>query len=83
MGVNAAVRMADFLYVVGACREAGNGNLTTGIGGIGTGYQRGAGAVAVNAELPSGQVFAILRSLGQTQVASIQGVVEADRSLPP
>ena len=66
--------MADFLYIVGACREAGNGNLTTGIGGIGTGYQRGAGAVAVNAELPSGQVLAILRSLGQTQVAQIRRI---------
>ena len=74
MGVNAAVRMADFLYIVGACRETGDGDLTTGIGGIGTGYQRGAGAVAVNAELPSGQVLAILRSLGQTQVAQIRRI---------
>ena len=72
--------MSGFFYIVGAGNQAGHRDFATGIGGMRTGYQGGASAIAVDTELPAGQILAILRSLGQTQVTSVQGVVEADRS---
>ena len=71
--------MTDFLYVVGSGIQAGNGDFTTGIGGMRTGHQRSTGRVRINTELPTFQVLAIFRCLVQGQAASVQFIAETDR----
>ena len=66
--------MADLFDIVSTGLQTGDGDLTTGIGRMRTGHQRGAGAVAVNAKLPTGQILAILRSLGQIKTTQIRGI---------
>ena len=75
--IDAAVRMAQFLDIVSTRRQAGNGDLTTGVGGIGTGNQRGTGTIAVDTKAPICKVFSIFRSLGQTEVTQI-GRIETE-----
>ena len=72
--------MTKLLNVVSTGSQSGHRNLTTGIGGVRTGYERCAGTVTVNTELPTGQILTVFRFLGQTQIAGVQLVVEADRS---
>ena len=75
----AAVRVANLLNIVGAGEQAGDGDLTTGIGGMRSGYQGRTGGVRVDTELPAFYVLTILGSLGQTQIATIQLIGEAHR----
>ena len=77
---NAAGGMSNLLNVVGTGLQTGNGDLAAGISDMGTRHKRCAGAVAVDTELPSGEVFTILRSLGQTHIAGVQLISEAHRS---
>ena len=71
--------MPQFLNIHSASGEIRNGNLTVGVSGMGTGDQRSAGGVGIDAELPACQIFAILSSLGQIQPTGVQLVIEADR----
>ena len=71
------VSVTDFLDVVGAGKQAGDGNLTTVVGGVRTGYQGCAGRVRIDTELPSLQILTILRGFGQGQTAGVQLIGEA------
>lgn len=75
--IDATVRMAQFLDIVSTRRQTGNRDLTTGVGGIGTGNQRGAGTIAVDTKAPICKVFSIFRGLAQTEVTQI-GRIETE-----
>ena len=64
-GIDGTVRMAQLLNVVGSRGQAGDGNLTAAVRGVGPGYQRGAGRIGVNAKPPAGEVLSVLGGFGQ------------------
>ena len=78
--IDAAVRVTQFLDIDGSGSQSGDGDLSAGIGSMRSGNECGTGSIRINPELPSGQIQAILGSLGQTQSAKIQLVIEADGS---
>ena len=79
--IDAAVRVTQFLDIDGSGSQSGDGDLSAGIGSMRSGNECGTGSIRINPELPSGQIQAILGSLGQTQSAKIQLVIEANKEV--
>ena len=52
--IDGAVSVAQFLHIIGACSQVGDGDLTAGICGKGACCQGRASTVGVDAKLPSG-----------------------------
>ena len=71
--------MANLLNVVGTGFQTGDGDLTTGISGMGARHKGCAGTVAVDTKLPSGEVLTILGGLSKTEVTGVQLIGEAHR----
>ena len=63
-GVDGAVRMPDFLDIIGASSQIRHRDFAIGIGSMRARHQRSASTVAVNPKLPAGQVLSIFRCFG-------------------
>ena len=70
--VDCAVRMPQLFDIVGSCRQVCNGYLSAGVGGMGSRYKAGTGAVAVNTKLPAGQVLSVLGGLCQADAPHLR-----------
>lgn len=70
--VDTGIRMPQLLNVVSTRRQPGHGNLAAGIGGMGARDQAGAGRIGIDAEPPTGQVLAVLRSFCQADITHLR-----------